>query len=171
VDQAILEKIIRDVIAEMAPGSGPAKPQSGGSAGGRVTAADYPLAEKSAGRLKTPTGKNFNEVTLEGVLNGSISPQDVRITAETLELQAQVAESIGRNNLAANFRRAAELIAVPDQRILEIYNALRPYHSTKQELLAIADELESKYSARVSAAHVREAAEVGEARGRLKKVS
>ncbi len=37
-----------------------------------------------------------------------------------------------------NFERAAELTAVPDDRILEIYNALRPYRSTKEELLAIA---------------------------------
>jgi propanediol dehydratase small subunit len=171
VDQATLEKIIRDVIAEIEPVSGPAKSQPGGYVGARLTARDYPLAEKSADKLKTPTGKNFNEITLEGVLNGSVGPQDVRITAETLEMQAQVAESIGRKTLAGNFRRAAELIAVPDQRILEIYNALRPYHSTKQELLAIADELESKYNAKISAAHVREAAEVGETRGRLKKVS
>jgi propanediol dehydratase small subunit len=155
----------------MESASGPAKPQSGVYTGVKMTTGDYPLAEKSTGKLKTPTGKNFNDVTLEGVLNGTIGAQDVRITAETLEMQAQVAESIGRKNLAANFRRAAELIAVPDQRILEIYNALRPYHSTKQELLAIADELEGKYNAKVSAAHVREAAEVGEARNRLKKVS
>jgi propanediol dehydratase small subunit len=171
VDQATLEKIIRDVIAEIEPVSGPVKPQSGGYTGARMTAKDYPLAEKSADKLKAPTGKGFSEITLEGVLNGSVGPQDVRITVETLEMQAQVAESIGRKTLAGNFRRAAELIAVPDQRILEIYNALRPYHSTKQELLAIADELESKYNAKISAAHVREAAEVGEARGRLRKVS
>jgi propanediol dehydratase small subunit len=171
VDQATLEKIIRDVIANIEPASEPAKPQPPGYTGVRMTAGDYPLAEKSAGKLKTPTGKSFGEITLEGVLNGSVGPQDVRITAETLEMQAQVAESIGRKTLAGNFRRAAELIVVPDQRILEIYNALRPYHSTKQELLTIADELENKYNAKISAAHVREAAEVGEARGRLKKVS
>lgn len=170
MDQATLEKIIRDVIAGIDPGSAPVKSQSTYT-GARLSTADYPLAEKSADKLRTPTGKGLNDVTLEGVLNGSIGPEDVRITAETLEMQAQVAESIGRRNLAANFRRAAELIVVPDQRILEIYNALRPYHSTKQELLAIADELESKYKAKVSAAHVREAAEVGEARGRLRKAS
>jgi propanediol dehydratase small subunit len=171
VDQATLEKIIRDVIAGIESDSAPVKSQSGTYTGTRLTAKDYPLAEKSADKLKTPTGKGLSEITLEGVLNGSVGPQDVRITVETLEMQAQVAESIGRKTLAGNFRRAAELIAVPDQRILEIYNALRPYHSTKEELLAIADELESKYNAKISAAHVREAAEVGEARGRLKKVS
>ena len=35
------------------------------------------------------------------------------------------------------------------KRVLEIYNALRPYRSTKQELLDIADELEGKYNCKV----------------------
>ena len=45
--------------------------------------------------------------------------------------------SDGREAFAGNLRRAAELISVPDERILEIYNALRPYRSTKEELLNI----------------------------------
>ena len=52
---------------------------------------------------------------------------------------------------------------------LEIYNALRPYRSTRAELLAIAEELETKYNAKISGGLVREAAAVYEARGRLKK--
>ena len=63
----------------------------------------------------------------------------------------------------------AQLIAVPDDRLLEIYNALRPYRSTKQELLDIAGELDGKYGAKTAASLVREAAEVYEKRGRLKK--
>jgi len=98
-----------------------------------------------------------------------VTGADVRITPETLEMQAQVAESRGRTVFASNLRRAAELIAVSDERILEIYNAMRPYRSTKAELLAIADELQNKYNAKVTAGLVREAAEVGEARGRLRK--
>jgi propanediol dehydratase small subunit len=57
---------------------------------------------------------------------------------------------------------------IPDDRVLEIYNALRPYRSTRKELLDIAAELETRYQARTCAAHVREAAEVYEKRGRLK---
>jgi propanediol dehydratase small subunit len=57
---------------------------------------------------------------------------------------------------------------VSDERILQIYNALRPYRSTKAELLAIADELEHQYGAKINAEFVREAAAVYEARGRLK---
>jgi propanediol dehydratase small subunit len=68
-----------------------------------------------------------------------------------------------------NLRRAGELIPVPDARLLEIYNALRPYKSTKAELYAIADELINVYGAKVSGNFVKEAADVYEKRNRLKK--
>ncbi|HAF4754903.1 TPA: hypothetical protein G9B43_002334 [Salmonella enterica] len=70
--------------------------------------------------------------------------------------------------LAMNFERAAELTAVPDDRILEIYNALRPYRSTKEELLAIAADLENRYQAKICAAFVREAAGLYVERKKLK---
>jgi Dehydratase small subunit. len=106
---------------------------------------------------------------MENVINGSIRPEDIRITSDVLLYQSQIAESVGRHQFAQNLKRAAELTKVPDNRILEIYNALRPYRSTKEELLSIADELEKKYNAVLNAALVREAAEVYEKRGRLKK--
>ncbi len=165
MNQTELEKMIKDILLNS--GSVGAAAPAAVSGGEKVTYKDYPLGEKSADKLKTPTGKSIHEVTLDAVLGGTISGADVRITPETLEMQAQVAESRGRTLLAANLRRAAELIAVPDERILEIYNAMRPYRSTKQELYAIADELEQKYNAKVTAGLVRESADVGEARGRL----
>ncbi|XVE33990.1 diol dehydratase small subunit [Wukongibacter baidiensis] len=130
---------------------------------------DYPLAEKRPELVKTPTNRKLEDITLEAVLSGSITANDVRIAPETLELQAQISESVGKDAFARNLRRAAELIAVPDDRILEIYNALRPYRSTKQELLDIAEELESKYDARINGAFVREAAQVYDERNRLKR--
>lgn len=129
---------------------------------------DYPLATKNPEIIKTPTGKKLEDVTLENVLSGEIKPEDVRISPETLEMQAQIAEGMNRHAMARTFRRAAELIAVPDDRILEIYNALRPYRSTKEELLDIAEELENKYKAKVNADFVREAAEVYEKREKLR---
>lgn len=134
----------------------------------RVSAKDYPLATKRPQFIKTPTGKNLEDITLENVLSGQIKPEDVRISPETLESQAQIAESMNRDALARNFRRASELIAVPDDRILEIYNSLRPLRSTREELLAIADELENEYNAEVNAYFVREAAEVYEKAGKLR---
>ena len=118
--------------------------------------------------IKTPTGKPYASLSYEKVISGELTSDDMRIAPETLEMQAQVAESVGREAFAGNLRRAAELIAVPDERLLEIYNALRPYRSTKQELLDIAAELEG-YKCAIAAGLVREAAEVYEKRGRLKK--
>ena len=118
--------------------------------------------------IKAPTGRTLNEITLEKLMSGEVTADDVKIAPETLEMQAQVAESVGRDAFARNLRRAAELIAVPDDRILEIYNSLRPYRSTKEELMAIANELEDNYNATINAKLVREAANLYEARGRLK---
>ena len=165
MDQELLMKqIVEQVMAAMngkaAPATAPKK--------GCVTAADYPLGVKMPEAIKTPTGKPFSSLSYEKVIAGELTSDDMRIAPETLEMQAQVAESVGREAFAGNLRRAAELIAVPDERLLEIYNALRPYRSTKQELLDIAAELEG-YKCAIAAGLVREAAEVYEKRGRLKK--
>ena len=84
---------------------------------------------------------------------------DLRIAPETLELQAQIAESAGRRQLAENLRRAAELVRVPETRILEVYQALRPGRSTPSQLERLAGELESEYRARRCARFLREAAQ------------
>src|SRR5699024_10640801 len=129
---------------------------------------DYPLGTNRPDLVKTPTNKTLDDITLKGVMDGSVTPKDIRIAPETLELQAQVAESMGRRPLAQNFRRASELIAVPDERILEIYNALRPHRSSKQELLAIAEALETHYNATINGKFIRETAEVYENREMLR---
>ena len=98
-----------------------------------------------------------------------LTADDCRISPETLELQAQIQESFGNPQVAMNFRRAAEMTAIPDERILEIYNAMRPGISTKKELLEIADEIEREYSAKMNAQLIREAAEVYEKRDMLRR--
>ena len=117
--------------------------------------------------MQSATGKHLDDITLDKVVAGEIKFEDIKTRPETLEYQAQIAESAGRPSLATNLRRAAEMTRIPDVRVLEIYNALRPYRSTKQDLLAIAEELDSQYQAKVCAALVREAADVYERRGRL----
>ncbi|WP_195938213.1 diol dehydratase small subunit [Romboutsia sp. 1001713B170131_170501_G6] len=134
----------------------------------RITPKDYPLATKIPNLIKTPTGKKLEDITLESVMSQDIKPEDIRISKETLEMQAQIAEGMNRNAIARNFRRAGELISVPDERILEMYNALRPFRSTKEELLEIANELENIYNAKVNADFIREAAEVYEVRKKLR---
>jgi len=56
------------------------------------------------------------------------------------------------------------MTAISDERVLQIYNSLRPNASSKAELEAIAEELESQYNAGLLAELVREAAEVYERR-------
>lgn len=125
---------------------------------------DYPLGRHRPDLLQTPTGKTLDDLTLESALNGGVTAEDLRITPRTLALQAEVAEAAHRPQLAQNFRRAAELTAVPDERVLQIYAALRPNASSKDELLAIADELETTFSAPINAELVRDAARVYERR-------
>lgn len=134
----------------------------------KLSKEDYPLIQKRKDLIKTKTGKNIDEITLNNVLEGNVTADDIKITPEVLLYQADIAESVGRVQFAKNLRRAAELTRVPEARVLEIYNALRPYRSTKKELLDIADELDIKYEAKICAGLVREAAEVYEKRGRLK---
>lgn len=169
------EQLIRQIMAEIMANLGkeqvtfakPAAP-SNGSAIGRIGRAQYPLAEKHPELVSTNNGKPLADLTFEKLRSGELKPEDFRISSETLELQAQVADDSGRQTLARNLRRAAELVKVPDERLLAIYNALRPYRSTKAELYDIAAELEGSYGAKASAGFVREAADVYEARGRLR---
>jgi len=171
--QELISAIVREVMAELNGG----RPAPAGvvSSNGHTNGSkldhrrDYPMAEKRPELVKTATGKSLADITLDAVVSGAVKAEEIRITPQTLEYQAQIGESIGRPQFARNLRRAAEMTAVPDARILQMYNALRPNRSTKADLLAIADELENKYGAKVCAGFVREAADVYERRGVLKK--
>lgn len=164
----LIEQIVRDILSSLEGGSEQPKVECKSNCE-KVTKLDYPLGEKRPEIIKTPSGKSFDEINLDALLSGKIGAEDLRISPQTLEMQAQIAESVGRDAFAKNLRRSAELIAVPDERILEIYNAIRPYRSTKQEIIDIAEELENKYNAKINAAFIREAADVYEKRGRLRK--
>ncbi|MEI0551211.1 diol dehydratase small subunit [Brachyspira intermedia] len=166
MDEQLLEKMIKEIVSNI---NNTSNSRSISNSSVEISAKDYPLGYNRKDLIKTSTGKSLDDITLDAVMNDRVGPNDVRITAETLEYQAKIAESVGRKIFAMNLRRAAELTRISDDRILEIYNALRPFRSTKAELIAIADELESKYSATISASLVREAAEVYEKRDRLRR--
>jgi propanediol dehydratase small subunit len=166
-NEALVRQIMTQVMASL-DGSQSCCATSAPASSTGVTAAQYPLGEKIPGQIASASGKKLSEFSLAGIESGALTAEDFRIAPQTLEMQAQVAESVGRDSFARNLHRAAELIAVPDARLLEIYNALRPYRSTKAELLAIADDLETTYHCKINANFVREAAAVYEQRGRLK---
>ena len=163
----LIAEAVRRVMSTLSEGT--RKTDGSSTPSGKLDAKkDYPLGTKRPDLVRTAGGLRLEEITLDKIVNKKISFEDVKVRPETLEYQAQIAESAGRPRLAANLRRAAEMTRISDERVLEIYNALRPYRSTKQELLDIASELESKYQARVCAALVREAAGIYEKRNRLR---
>jgi propanediol dehydratase small subunit len=135
----------------------------------KLETADYPLSINRPELLRTPTGKPISALTMDAVVSGELTADDLRIAPETLQLQAQLADASNRPQLAANFRRAAEMTAIPDTEVLAMYNALRPRASSAEELTELADRLEHTYSAPVCAALVREAALVYERRNLLAK--
>src|SRR5580700_9177870 len=165
----MIAEAVRKAMESLAETNGTATTPTKPTTGKLDAKKDYPLGQKRPDLVRSATGLSIDEITLEKAISGKLTFDDVKIRPETLEYQAQIAESAGRPHLARNLRRAAEMTRIPDARVLEIYNCLRPYRSTKQELLDIASELEGKYQAHVCAALVREAVQVYEKRNRIKK--
>ena len=118
--------------------------------------------------VSTLSGRSVNDLRIEEVFAGNLTVEDFRISAETLCSQAEAAEAAGYRQFGENLRRAAELTRIPNQQVLEIYNALRPGRTRHDHLMAWADRLESEYEAPLTAALVREAAGVYLERGVLK---
>lgn len=127
---------------------------------------DYPLAETQPDAVMGRRGKALEAITLEAVLSGSVTMEDLGITPANLKSQAEIAREAGRPTLADNFERAAELVDVPQDLIMEVYELLRPGRAkSKSELQQAATMLRQNYNAERIAAFIEEAAETYERRG------
>jgi propanediol dehydratase small subunit len=131
-----------------------------------LTKGDYPLAEKRPDLVRTRRGRTLDDLTLEAIEQGNVALEDLRITPEALRQQAEIARDAGRPTLGRNFERAAELVDVPQDVILRIYELLRPGRATgKANLVEAANLLRNTYRAEQMASFIQEAAEVYERRG------
>ena len=130
-----------------------------------MTTKRYPLGEHARDKVRSRTGKSLDELTLENLRAGKVGAEDLTIHPDTLRDQADIAEEHGFPQLAQNLRRAAELALVPNEKVLAVYEALRPYRVTHDQLVALGEELERDYGATETAQLIREAAEVYEKRG------
>ena len=128
---------------------------------------NYPLGKNEADTITSKTGKKLSQITLEEVKRVNVTADDIKISSEMLKRQGQVAKEADNPHMQANFDRAAELVNVPDDVILNMYNMLRPNRSTKKQLILLAQELLEKYQAPHCAKLVLEAAEIYEKRGIL----
>ena len=128
---------------------------------------NYPLGENEKASIRSKTGKKLEEITIDEIKKGNVTADDIKISKEMLHKQGEVAKDNDNLGLAKNFERASELVDVPDEVILKMYNMLRPNRATKLELVLMAQELLEKYKAANCAKLVLEAAEIYEKRGIL----
>ena len=119
---------------------------------------DYPIGAHRPDLVRTPGGLALTDLTLAQLRRGAIPEGEFAATPATLRMQAEVARAASRDQLAENLGRAAELAAIPDHVILEIYTALRPRRSSAEDLERWAMRLETDYDATAIAVLVREAA-------------
>ena len=129
----------------------------------------YPLRQTQPDSLRAHSGRPLRDITPEAARNGELVGADLRAHADTLRGQADIARAGGYPQLAANLLRAAELTNVPNDELLRIYETLRPERASYDELLRLADYLESTYAAHENAAFIREAAQVYRERGLLRR--
>lgn len=164
-----MDEIVRQVVTRLTEEAGAAPAASQKKAASGVTAADYPILQKHPDWVKTPDGRPVSQIDVSTVQRGEVENKDIRISREMLLMQAEVAESAGKPQVAENFRRAAEMTDVPDELVIQMYDKLRPNRATYQELCAMADTLENRYQAPRCAKLVREAARIYQKRGILLK--
>jgi propanediol dehydratase small subunit len=110
---------------------------------------------------------NEADFTVENAVDGKLGIADLRMDPAALAHQAVVAEAGGNPQLAENFLRAAELAVLDDEDVMNLYEALRPYRSTGEQLRDLRVSLETRGASRC-AALVEQAAEVYARRGLLR---
>jgi propanediol dehydratase small subunit len=134
-----------------------------------MTAPQYPLLDHDPHNLRAASGRSAAEIDLDAASSDQLTENDLRISAETLGAQAQIAQKAGYRQLAANLARAAELTRVPGDELLQMYDLLRPGRASYDTLLALAERLEQVYAAPLNARFVREAADVYRRRNLLRR--
>lgn len=121
----------------------------------------YPISQEAPERAVSASGMPLDRLTLDAVVSGEVGAQDIRISADVLRLQAGIARAAGRDRLALNLERAADLVAVPQDVILETYEMLRPGRiSDPAPLVERAELLRRDYGAHAIAALIDEAVAV-----------
>ena len=118
----------------------------------------YPLYKHARKDLRLPSERPLTDLSIDSLQAEKITSNDLGIHEATLQNQSRIAEEEGFPQVAENLSRAAELTRLPDEKLLEIYEALRPGRSSQSDLEKLASEVEETYDAPLNAAFIREAA-------------
>ena len=81
---------------------------------------DYPLGEKHPDLIRSKNGMKVSDLTLKNISSGSVKIDDFQISEETLNYQAQISYSSDREPLGKNLERAAEMVKIPNEVIMEL---------------------------------------------------
>lgn len=131
-----------------------------------LTARDYPIAETQPDEVIGNRGKPLPSLTMDAVLNGDVDMEDLRITSQALEHQAEIATSVERSAFAGNLKRASEMTRLPQSEVMSIYELLRPGRATSAESLRdAATRVRNDYDAKLLGDFLDEAARFYEQRG------
>jgi propanediol dehydratase small subunit len=114
--------------------------------------------------IRSRSGRSLDELTIEAVRKRTLAINDFAISRAQLEAQARAAQADGHPQLAESLRRAAEMTALSNERVMRIYEMLRPGRASGDELARLAGELAALGMPRL-AAFVAEAADAYRARG------
>ena len=136
-----------------------------------MSAADrYPLAEHDPERVRSRSGRTLGDLSVEAIVAGEVAIEELAIAPDGLRAQAEIARAAGRPTLARNFERAAELVDVPEELLLRVYELLRPGRAKDRDgARSVAAELRAAHGAELNARLVEEAAELYERRGLFRK--
>ena len=116
-----MEAMIRKILEDMQQGGATvtaSAPAQAGSTDTQATVADYPIAQKHPDWIKV-RGSGLDFVTLDNVMSGAVTMEDLRISPAILKAQGQIAKDGGREQIEYNFSRAAEMTKVSDKRLLK----------------------------------------------------
>ena len=65
----------------------------------KLTIADYPLAETRSDKIRGQRGKSLDDITLDAVMAGKVTMEDLRITPQALADQAEISRAAKRPTL------------------------------------------------------------------------
>ena len=116
-----LETLIRQIVSEIEGAKGQATQYSAPHTPSTsnttvvdrvVTIEDYPIAKKHPEWIDLGQGRNLSHITMDNVMAGHITMDDLKISPSILKAQGQIAKAGGRDQIELNFSRAAEMTKV-----------------------------------------------------------
>jgi propanediol dehydratase small subunit len=128
------------------------------------------VGPKTFPEVRAFSGRAVSELSVAAVVDRALDDADIRISAEQLHAQADIARQAGNPSLAENLERAAELTALGEAQLLEFYELLRPGRADFEQLehgAAILDAVPAPRCAQL----MREAAAAYRRRGLLRRPS